>query len=206
MNSSESSKSLSSSVSVNNHVLLQFKESQGRLTGLGAVGTIAEKEWNTLLRQHKRRRGRPRTLKLPRGGASQSHDDEMILAVLMMNGSLTAQEIIERTGVSQSTVYQWLNRFIKLGLVKVTSWPHKFTIADERGKILAYDCYRALQTKVLSIPKQVKTDYIKKIKEQRRWKEEMDFVKKEMKMRSTPFLERQGLNKYLKRALFGKGH
>jgi transposase len=189
---------LSSLISVNNPVLLYAKETQGSLVDLGAVKTLAERDWNNTIYGLKRRVGRPRNPSLRRGGSSQNHEDELILTVLLTNGPLTAEEIIRHASVSKSTVYCWLNRFVKLGMVNVAGWPHKFAVTDDKGKILAYDLYRSLQTCVISISNQVKTEFVLKISEQNRWKKELDFIKEESKNKTKPYLTRRSWLKRMK--------
>jgi len=193
----------------------------GKLQEIAVLGFINDKAWNEFLLKHKRKVGRPKKAVLPRGGTSQTHDDEEILTILQCNGSLTIKEIAEKTCISKKTVYSWYKRFSKFGLVQVISKkPLKIYLQEDRNLLFAYDCFRAIQTKTYPITiKNLKTlieknpshlkataQYINKTgtspenftwNDFRKFDKEFKFVEQEKKFKTHPYSYRQALNRQL---------
>jgi len=107
---------------------------------------------DSALAKLRRRRGRPRRRRLPRGGSSRSQSDTLVIIALenmraMGSGKYQAKDICDYIGLPLSTVHRTLVRLESRGLVTKHGRPQEWSLVSDRRRVDSYESKRLYELK-----------------------------------------------------------
>lgn len=127
-----------------------FETKGAKLTKIEVDGEISESLCDSAIKRHgtlKRKNGRPKKVQRPRGGTTQTVNNELIITLLLTNGHMSLKEIEESSHVSIMTAYSCVHSLLDLGIIEIVSKrPIVVKVCDDKNKIFAYEAFRAIQT------------------------------------------------------------
>jgi len=107
---------------------------------------------NSALAKLRRRRGRPRRRRLPRGGSSRSQSDTLVIIALenmraVGSRRCQAKDICDYIGLPLSTVHRTLVCLESRGLVTKHGRPREWSLISDRRRVESYESSRLYELK-----------------------------------------------------------